>query len=157
MVTARRQGHQVVRNSSFFKRVPPQNVCSKDAPASHKQRAQTPPSGLPIMPPDQPGRHVHAPDCTPAAALAVPRREVGPPGPDGQAEGGDHERGLDDGDSGDEEYVDAEGVNNQNAEADAEPPHAAAYHPPQNINIESEDFALPPDIVPRPYNLCPRP
>ena len=144
MITARRQGHQIVRNSSFFKKVPPQNVGSANAPASHKRSVQTPHSGLPVFPPDPPSRHVPAPNYIPVAPAAVPRLENAPPGPDGQAEGGNHEQMN-------------EGVDNQNAEANAGPPHAAAYHPPQGMNIEPAEFALPPDIVSRPYDFRPRP
>ena len=144
MITARRQGHQIVRNSSFFKKVPPQSVGSTNAPASNKRSVQTPHSGLPVFPPDPPSRHVPAPNYIPVAPAAVPRLENAPPGPDGQAEGGNHEQMN-------------EGVDNQNAEANAGPPHAAAYHPPQGMNIEPAEFALPPDIVSRPYDFRPRP
>ena len=157
MITARRQGHQIVRNSSFFKKISPQNVCSKNAPASYERRAQTPPSGLPALPPDPPNRRIHAPNRIPAAAPAFPRHEIAPPGPLDQTEGGNHEQVVDDGNSSDEEFVDAEGVDNQSTEADARPPHAAVYHPPQNINFGLEDFALPPDFVSAPYNFRPRP
>ena len=147
MITARRQGHQIVRNSSFFKKISPQNVCSKNAPASYERRAQTPPSGLPALPPDPPNRRIHAPNRIPAAAPAFPRHEIAPPGPLDQTEGGNHEQVVDDGNSSDEEFVDAEGADDQNAEADARPPNAVAYHPPQNMNIKPAEFALPPDFL----------
>ena len=134
MITAKRDGHEMVRNSSFFKKISPQNVGSSQTPKSSEKRApahpsQAPPSGLPILSPDLPNRVV-------AAAPPVLQQNFDPPGLGGQAEGGNGEQ--------------------EEAEA-ARAPHAAAYHPPQNINIEPEDFVLPPDIAQRPYNFRPRP
>ncbi|MEL6802271.1 MAG: RNase H-like domain-containing protein, partial [Bacteroidota bacterium] len=121
MVTAARKGHQIVRNSSFFKKVMPQNVCPADAPASRKGKAETP--SLPVLLPVLPDRRVPVPNHPPAAAPAGRQRENHHPGPDGQAEGRDYDQ-VDDANSGDEEFVDAEGVDNPIEGAEAEPPQA---------------------------------
>ena len=154
MVTATRKGHEIVRNSSFFKKVTPQNVRPADAPASRKGKAETP--SLPVLLPVLPDRRTPVPNRIPAAAPAERQRENDHPGPNGQAEGGDYNQ-VDDANSGDEEFVDAEGVDNPNEGDEVEPPQAVAYHPPLGINIDVEDFALPPDMVPRPYDFRPRP
>ena len=147
MITAERQGHQMVRNSSFFKKVYVQDVGSSKMQRPSKETVKIPPSGLPVFTPDPPSRCAHAPDHIAVAAPAAPQQVFAPPGLDGQAEGGDQER---------EEYVDAE-EDNQDVEAEARPHNAAAYHPPQNMNIEPAEFALPPNIMQMPYDLRPRP
>ena len=124
---------------------------SADAPASRKGKAGTP--NLPALLPVLPDRRIPVPNHNPAAAPAGRQRENDHPGPNGQAEGRDYNQ-VDDANSGDEEFVDAEGVDNLN---EAEHPQAVAYHPPLGINIDVEDFALPPDMVPRPYDFRPRP
>jgi hypothetical protein len=141
-ITAERDGKEIVQNSSFFKKIVPQALSSNKIPTASRPTAAAPviTSGLPILAPDR------SDNCFPVTNPAAPQLRL--PG-NGQVGGGvQAERSdpaeADGGESGDDEFVDAEGEN-QNIQANAGAPPIAAFHPSGDLSIDSETFSLPSD------------
>ena len=173
MVSARRRGHFIVRNASFFKKIAPSSSsCQLPSSPSRCDRPRlVESSALPFLSPSsevsdgEMGADGDGTDNNGADDDGADGHPVAAP-----AGGGDSGVGEGGGDSGDEEFVDAEGDDPQVLADDVEhqalvpapvsqgTPRVAAYHPSPGLAISSGTFSLPKDIRPKPsYNLRSKP
>ena len=174
MVSAKRVGHSIVRNAAFFKKIPTPKV-SRRASANSAPQSRLPAAASDTQfrfPPSDPPTAPFTPAAPAAAAAAAA------PG-NGRID--NHE-----GDSGDEEFVDAEEGNNGGelgsnvepdaatqerpavdqlvpAEADpsaavpADAPRLPAFRPSPGLAVGRRTFSLPNTVRPDAYNFRPRP
>ena len=179
MVTASRDGKTIVRNSSFFKKIPPSAPLQDSSPVPKRQSKSVPPPSTSVVcvPPPSSGGQQRVRD---APVPALPPPDVPPPAipdpalpdpalpdpalPDPVLP----DPVLPDQDS-DDEFIDAqEPAPEQNvpnpdlavmapeAPARAPPAHGpriAAFRPQPNIPLARKPFGLPRDIKPAPYNM----
>ena len=183
MVSAKRAGHAIVRNAAFFKKLAAPNIsrrASADPAPQSQLPAATSSAQFRFPPSDLPAALVAPTAPAAAAAAAAPAAPAAPTAPvDGRV--GDHE-----GDSGDEEFVDAEEGNNGVELGDDAEPHAAAqegpavdqlepaeadpsaaapadiprlpgFHPSPGLAVGRRTFSLPNTVRPDAYNFRPRP
>ena len=180
MVSAKRAGHAIVRNAAFFKKLAAPNIsrrASADPAPQSQLPAATSSAQFRFPPSDLPAALVAPTAPAAAAAAAAPAAPTAPV--DGRV--GDHE-----GDSGDEEFVDAEEENNGVELGDDAEPHAAAqegpavdqlepaeadpsaaapadiprlpgFHPSPGLAVGRRTFSLPNTVRPDAYNFRPRP
>ena len=161
MVTAQRGGLQIVRNSSFFKQIPPPTQVPAPLTSTAPQRRQ---ASVPLSVPMPLGKS-SAPPCARSLAPSTAvflfppssgRGQQGArniPNPAAPNDLAHHES--------DEEYVDAEEpvapeVNQPVAPeplANNNNPPIVAFHPQPELRVNQQPFALPRDIPTGRYNL----
>ena len=165
--------HTIVRNSSFFKKIPAEAPAPQQASALPRSSPSAPTAIFPCPVPTGGGQR--------RAAVAPDIQQIDPDiqqnDPDIQqndpdARGNNHPAAIapnilqNDAQESEDEFVDAEepeaNVEPEVPQAEAiihpgngpaPPPSLTAFHPPLDADIAQEPFALPPDINPPRYNL----
>ena len=166
MVIASKNGQNIVRNSSFFKKIPPASVHSP-VPERKSAILPAPPTAVFCFPPSSSGGQQGVRDLP---VPVLPRPVLPPPVlPDPFLPVPDNPNNPFPHDSDDEFVDEEEPVPEQNNAPDpgqaaiardaaaigpaAHRPPIAVFHPQANVPLAQETFELPRDIRPNPYNL----